>query len=431
MLARSRRPRIRVFAAWSLACAALAALALPSVAQALNLPGRIAYVRCTTSLVDCPLVVRQADGSGGITTIDGDVGAETLIGRWPSFAPDGSAVAYLDRKPAVEMDFVPIAVAKTDGSGSTVIRNRGYGSPTWRPVGASVAFVDDPDDELPGQVRTISPTGGSESQLFDLDREPFVQPPGAPVGWLADSLQWLPGGSQLLLSANGPSTPGGPQDRSAFFLIPAGSGEFATLTPNTPGASFTAPRLSRDGARLAYVYADTSTAQQLRVRDLAGTSEVTVPIGALTIVEPHDFSPDGESVLISARDPASPSEVHLYVVAIDGGAPPARVFADGASHEASAAWFSESRPTAITSGPSGLTNQSAAQFSLTQVGAPVAGNFECRLDGAPFAPCSSTVSLPGLADGQHTFEARFVIAGGGIGPTVSRTWTVDATPPSV
>src|SRR5262249_30360233 len=56
--------------------------------------------------------------------------------------------------------------------------------------------------------------------------------------------------------------------------------------------------------------------------------------------------------------------------------------------------------------------------------------FECRLDGGPWAACTSPDAPSGLADGSHTFEARSTDLAGNVDPTpASFTWVVDTTAP--
>jgi uncharacterized repeat protein (TIGR01451 family) len=51
--------------------------------------------------------------------------------------------------------------------------------------------------------------------------------------------------------------------------------------------------------------------------------------------------------------------------------------------------------------------------------------FECRLDGATFAPCASPQSYSGLPDGRHTFEVRALDAEHKADPTpAGYSWTV-------
>ena len=59
--------------------------------------------------------------------------------------------------------------------------------------------------------------------------------------------------------------------------------------------------------------------------------------------------------------------------------------------------------------------------------------YECRLDGASFAPCTSpfTPDSP-LALGSHVFEVRAVDLHGNADPTPAQyAWTIVAPPPDV
>jgi hypothetical protein len=52
--------------------------------------------------------------------------------------------------------------------------------------------------------------------------------------------------------------------------------------------------------------------------------------------------------------------------------------------------------------------------------------FECSLDGAAYAPCSSPQSYSGLADGTHTFQVRSKDGGGNVDATpASYSWAID------
>ena len=79
--------------------------------------------------------------------------------------------------------------------------------------------------------------------------------------------------------------------------------------------------------------------------------------------------------------------------------------------------------TAITSGPTGTTGDATPTFDFSS---PDAGaTFECRLDNAAFAACTSPHTTATLAAGSHTFEVRATDALGNTDPTpASRTFTV-------
>jgi chitodextrinase len=88
--------------------------------------------------------------------------------------------------------------------------------------------------------------------------------------------------------------------------------------------------------------------------------------------------------------------------------------------------------TTITAGPSGTVTATTATF---QFGSSEAGSrFECSLDGAPYAACTSPTSYAGLGLGEHSFAVRATDPAGNtdLSPAV-RSWTVappaDTTPP--
>ena len=80
--------------------------------------------------------------------------------------------------------------------------------------------------------------------------------------------------------------------------------------------------------------------------------------------------------------------------------------------------------TTIGSGPTGTVTTDAASFtfSASEPGA----SFECSLDSAPFAACTSPRAYSGLADGAHDFRVRATDAAGNTDPTpATRSWTID------
>jgi hypothetical protein len=81
---------------------------------------------------------------------------------------------------------------------------------------------------------------------------------------------------------------------------------------------------------------------------------------------------------------------------------------------------------AIVSGPSGATSETTARFAFTGARGDT---YECALDGAAFAACTSPKSYSGLRDGPHTFALRERTRAGQVGDPVSRSWTVDTQAP--
>jgi CSLREA domain-containing protein len=86
--------------------------------------------------------------------------------------------------------------------------------------------------------------------------------------------------------------------------------------------------------------------------------------------------------------------------------------------------------TILDSGPTGVVTSGSATFEFSS--SEQDSTFECSLDGAAFSGCTSPQQYPTLADGDHTFEVRAIDPAGNADPTpASRTWTVDASAPTV
>jgi hypothetical protein len=88
-------------------------------------------------------------------------------------------------------------------------------------------------------------------------------------------------------------------------------------------------------------------------------------------------------------------------------------------------------PTTIDSLPYGLTNDASPSFAFSSTDPSLLSpGFECRLDTAEWASCTSPKAYSSLSDGAHTFHVRAVDAAGNpdLSPA-SESFTVDATPP--
>jgi cytochrome c len=86
--------------------------------------------------------------------------------------------------------------------------------------------------------------------------------------------------------------------------------------------------------------------------------------------------------------------------------------------------------TTITDGPMGQARGPAATFTFAS--SEPGSTFECSLDGAAWASCSSPATFTRLAQGQHELEVRARDAAGNTdaSPAV-RSWTVDRGRPTV
>lgn len=87
--------------------------------------------------------------------------------------------------------------------------------------------------------------------------------------------------------------------------------------------------------------------------------------------------------------------------------------------------------TAITAQPAAIDSSPNPSFEFTGTdGGGGTLTFECALDGAAFAACTSPQALTALADGPHTFAARAIDAATNVDPTPAMAmWTIDTTSP--
>lgn len=78
----------------------------------------------------------------------------------------------------------------------------------------------------------------------------------------------------------------------------------------------------------------------------------------------------------------------------------------------------------ITTPPATDSSTAVVDFTSSEPGS----TFECSLDGAAFAPCTSPLTQEGLGNGPHVLEVRAIDAAGNVGPATRYEWTVAARP---
>src|SRR4029079_5409325 len=79
--------------------------------------------------------------------------------------------------------------------------------------------------------------------------------------------------------------------------------------------------------------------------------------------------------------------------------------------------------------PANPSNDTTPDFAFSASETVPAG-FQCQLDGAAFAACTSPKALATTLDGSHTFTAKAVDAAGNTGQS-SYTWTIDTAAPTI
>jgi hypothetical protein len=157
-------------------------------------------------------------------------------------------------------------------------------------------------------------------------------------------------------------------------------------------------------------------------------TDATTPAGALTFECSFDSSP-----FAACTSPFTQSGLaqgsHTFAV---------RTVDDGNNVDpspATATWLVDTAApdTNITLAPPAITSSNSAVifFIGTDALAPAGSlTFECSVDGAPFAACTSPLALTSLASGTHTVTVQAKDTAGNVDPTPATTaWLVDATAP--
>lgn len=89
--------------------------------------------------------------------------------------------------------------------------------------------------------------------------------------------------------------------------------------------------------------------------------------------------------------------------------------------------------TTISSATTGSVSSTSASFSFsaTDSGGGTVASYQCQIDGAAYATCTSPKAYTGLSQGSHTFYVRAVDSVGNTGTAVTSTWVVDTVVPTV
>jgi large repetitive protein len=84
--------------------------------------------------------------------------------------------------------------------------------------------------------------------------------------------------------------------------------------------------------------------------------------------------------------------------------------------------------TSIVTQPGDPSNEASPEFTFSS---SEDGSFECSLDGAAFAPCTSPDTVGPLTDGTHDFQVRAIDAAGNVDASPDDwSWLADLTPPT-
>jgi hypothetical protein len=110
----------------------------------------------------------------------------------------------------------------------------------------------------------------------------------------------------------------------------------------------------------------------------------------------------------------------FYVIAVDA--------AGNSSHSANFSWKIDQTPPPrpqLVQQPANPSTSTSATFAF--VDRETSASFECALDGAAYAACTSPRTYTGLSNARHRFSVRAVDLAGNSGASVDYSWRVTAT----
>ncbi len=281
-------------------------------------------------------------------------------------------------------------------------------------------------------VRAIDPVGN-------------VDPTPASHGWTVDTAA-----PDTTITAT-PANPTAQTSASFAFTATEAGSTFQCRLDGQPFAACTAPRAYTGLGAGSHTFdvravdpagnVDASPASYTWAIDLAP------PDTTITAAPPQPSSSTSATFQFTSTEPGSSFACSLdggaYAActsprAITGLAAGAHTFAVRATDPAGGtdptpathAWTIDlvAPDTTITSAPSSPTTDTTATFAFT--GSEAGVTFQCRVDAAAFAACTSPHVVSGLTAGTFTFEVRATDPAGNVDATpASHTWTVDLAAP--
>ena len=215
-------------------------------------------------------------------------------------------------------------------------------------------------------------------------------------------------------------------------LVQSGYAQFSDADTTAPTVSATTPVDGASGFALA-ANTEAVFSEAMNETSLSGTTFTLTKQGAgASVAAAVTYDPMTKKATLDPNSDLEPNAT--YTATIKGGAGGTRDVAGNALATDKIWSFStiDTLPpdTSIQSGPSGTVSSTLATFQFSS--SEPNSTFECSLDGAPFGSCTSPKDLTNLSNGSHTFEVRATDAAGNVDATpASRSWTIDATPPTV
>jgi TolB protein len=267
-----RNVKLRRFASLAIVACALLAAEGASAATDPRLPGRVLFIK-----------------GGDLWLLDATGPHQLATGgtfSQPSWAPDGSSLAYVYRG----TNFADIFVTDDQGqnqvrltnSQSTILDNNDWNlRPTFSPDGQLIAFVSDHATTFPTLQLMNADGSGRHTVLTSGVQAEDV-----------DSLAWSPDGSALAMTVFNEPGP------SQIALVPMGQRQTGHMLTNVPGGALD-PAWSPDGSWLAFAGHD-GAALEIYAVQADGTSVTKLTADGLLARSPV-WSPDGGHIAYLAN----------------------------------------------------------------------------------------------------------------------------------
>jgi dipeptidyl aminopeptidase/acylaminoacyl peptidase len=378
---------------------ALCCAVLPSAADAAfpGQNGRIAFM------------TRQgtSDPSSAIWTMDGaganldQLTSHAVEDGMPAVSPDGQRIAFTSNRDGN----TEVYVMDQYGAGPVNLTNNAASDfdPAFSPDGQKIAFVSNRDGNF--EIYVMDADGSHQTRLTTdpaEDSAPTFSPDGQKIAF-----------SRIVAS------------NSHIFAMDANGSNPTDLTPHSDSYSDREPDFSPDGRHIAFTSnRSPDTVEHIYVMDAGGANQT-----ALTNTSASDsyaaFSPDGTKIAF-ARSLPSQSQYDIYVMDATGAN--ATNLTNSSAQDTYPAWAPrETDPpdTTIDSGPSRLTHDPTPSFAFSSD--EPHSTFECRVDAAPFAACTSPHATNSLGNGPHRFEVRAIDRAGNVDASAAgRSFSVDA-----
>ncbi len=406
---RSKAPRVLLVAAILLTLAASLS-AEPAQAAFPGTNGKISFSR------NNDVFTMDANGSNQ-TNRSNNAAADGTS----AFSPDGTKIVFRSDRDGKD----EIYLMNADGTGQTRLTNAGNpvisnASPAFSPDGTRIVFH-----------RTVAGSPSANADVFVMDAAP-ESATNQPVRLTDNAARdedavFSPNGQKIAFS----STRDGNDE---IYIMDADGGNETRLT-NSAGTGIVGidrfPNFSPAGTRIAFASGrDGNTEVYMMAaedtdNDGNGESLTRLTDNAAFDQQPA-FSPDGTKIVFeSGRTPAG-----IFVMDADPSTPDTGAAVTSLGSGSQPDWGpADTTPpvTTINTGPSGPFNGTSTNFTFTST---EGGTFQCKLDNAAFAPCTSPHLVSSLGEGPHTFQVKAIDASGNEGAPATRSFTVDTIAPN-